>query len=225
LKKYIIGDLHGNFKALMQVLRKVNFDYEEDHLYFIGDLADKWPDAHLCLLEMLKIKNFFPIMGNHDLFLKKWLYKNTIDERWLKCNGEETMKMFAPYLDELDSYFKKCQPYRIYKDTFICHAGFNHHRLITKQKKLTFSINRRLYKTSQIYKKQGIKIKVIYDEKNKRKLNNIIIGHSPTKNYLPEYNVNLINIDTGAGNGGKLTILDLDNPNKYWQSGNKLYEK
>jgi len=223
LKNYIIGDLHGNFKALKQVLKKVNYDYNNDTLYFIGDLADKYNEADLCLLEFLKMKYFIPILGNHDLFLKKWLEKNTIDDRWLKVNGEETIALFSNYKDELNIYFKKAKPYKLYKEIFICHGGFNQNRVLTKQKQLIFSINRQLYKTSFAYKKTGMKFNPIFNEKNTRKISYIIIGHTPTKNCLPEFNSNLINIDTGAGNNGKLTIMDLDNF-KYWQSSPNLYK-
>lgn len=210
-KNYALGDIHGNYLALIDVLKKSSFNYEIDTLYFLGDLADGHNQPSECLNELMKIKNFFPIKGNHDLFLEEWVKTNRINKRWLKLGAYETIENLKNDIDLLQLYFSKTEYYHFYKEIFLCHGGFNHKRVITKQKKINFCINRTLYQTSHSYKKNNIKFKPIYDENNSRKINHIIIGHSPTKNYLPAFNSNLINIDTGAGNGGKLTLLDLDN--------------
>jgi serine/threonine protein phosphatase 1 len=216
-KRYAIGDLHGNYKALKEVLNKSQFDKEKDHLYFLGDLADGHPEPHKCLSELNSIPNMFPILGNHDLFLKQWTYTSKIDKRWTAIGGMKTVSLFVDYIDELKIYFEKARPFFIVENKILCHGGFNHKRLIVKQRNLNFSINRSMYKTSKKYRKNGLKFKIIYDELDSIKLKEIIVGHNPTKNYLPEFNANLINIDTGAGNGGKLTIMDIDTK-RYYQS-------
>lgn len=208
-KTYAIGDLHGNFKALKRVLKKWHFRNEIDELIFLGDLADGHSHPDKCLLRLLKIKNFIPIVGNHDLFLKKWLEKGIIDKRWIKLGAHETIKSLEPYKEELKKYFSLSKYYHIQDGMIFTHGGFNHKRLITKQRKLNFAINRNMYRTSKQYANQNIKFKPIYDEKNSIQIDYIFIGHSPTENYLPAFNSNLINLDTGAGNGGKLTMMDV----------------
>jgi serine/threonine protein phosphatase 1 len=59
----------------------------------------------------------------------------------------------------------------------------------------------------------------------KEHFNNIFIGHSPTLNYVDEngpitkpiFVHNIINLDTGAGFSGPLTIMNV-NTKEYWQS-------
>jgi serine/threonine protein phosphatase 1 len=204
-----MGDLHGNYKALQGVLRKSCIDKRKDTLIFLGDLADGHPGSRECLECLLQFDNFIPLLGNHDLFLKKWALNSVIDERWLKIGGEKTIKQLEGCISDLKIYFEKAKPFHIIEDKIFVHAGFNQNRLIVKQKKLTFSINRALYRLSLAYKKKGIKIKTIYDEADSIKINEIFIGHTPTKGTLPEFNSNLINIDTGAGNTGKLTLMDI----------------
>lgn len=205
----MIGDLHGNFKALKRVLKKWHFRDEVDTLIFLGDLADGHPHPDKCLLRLLKIKNLIPIIGNHDLFLKKWVEKDVIDRRWVKLGAKETINILKEYKEELKYYFSISKPYHIQDNMIFTHGGFNHRRLITKQRKLNFAINRSMYRTSKQYANQNIKFKPIYDEKNSILIEYIFIGHSPTENYLPAFNSNLINIDTGAGNGGRLTMMDI----------------
>lgn len=214
---YVLGDIHGNFKALEDVFRKVNFNLKNDDLIFLGDLADGHNDPELCLKKLLNIKNLIPILGNHDLYLKKWLEKDIIAEKWIKIGGLKTIEKLKDYKKELKIYFDKALPYYIIDDKIFCHGGFNQNRLIIKQRHINFSINRRLFKTAKKYTKTGAKIIVNYDEKGSKKINEIFIGHSPTRNKLPAFYSNLINIDTGAGNGGKLTIMDIDTK-RYWQS-------
>ena len=35
-----IGDIHGNYKGLMQCLQRSNFDYQNDTLISLGDVVD-----------------------------------------------------------------------------------------------------------------------------------------------------------------------------------------
>lgn len=220
-RTYVLGDLHGAHKALLDVLRKVNFNYEEDTLIFIGDLADGWGYFNECVKILLKIKNFVPILGNHDLYLMKYLNSGKINPNWLKQGGEKTLKILKESSDydflKLSDYFRLSKYYHIIEDKMFCHGGFNQNRLITKQKLTTFSINRRLSKLAKNYHKQGLKIKPIFDEQNSIKIKEIFVGHSPTKNLKPSFYANLINVDTGAGSMGCLTLMNVYNK-QYVQS-------
>ena len=218
----MLGDLHGTAAALEEVLRKINFNKNLDKLIFIGDLADGVPNMINCLKILLSIKNFVGIVGNHDHMLKKWLESAEIGSRWIKQGGLNTLNEINDKgiraLDLLEEYFDKCKYYHIENESqFFCHGGFNHKRIITKQRKINFCINRKLYKLSKQYEKNNLKIKPIFDEANSLNIKEIFIGHTPTKYGKPEFNSNLINVDTGAGAGGKLTIMDIKTK-KYVQS-------
>lgn len=222
--RYVLGDLHGNHKALTQLLGKVNFDYESDELIFLGDLSDGYPEPDKCLQTLLRVKNLYPIWGNHDIWLSGWL-NNKVHYQFRKIPSfEHTISIFQDKKDELEYYFSKCMPYCVLDGIFYTHGGFNHNRLIVKQRHLNFSINRKLYELAKSYEIQKRRIKVIYDEKNSLSIKEIFIGHTPTVSKKPDFVSNLINIDTGAGNGGKLTLMEVASK-KYWQStpGKKLY--
>lgn len=219
-RTYVLGDLHGAYDALIQVLRRSHFDYEKDCLIFLGDLADGWGDFDKCLLEFSKIKNFIPILGNHDLYLRRFLFKNILDDRWLKIGGAQTLRIIEDNPDLvplLKDYFDKCKYYYVVGNQFFCHGGFNHKRLIKKQKKKTFCINRKLNKLAKQYDRQNLKVKVDYDEKKSIKIDEIFIGHSTTKDLKPSFYSNVVNIDTGIGSVGCLTLMDIRTKN-YVQS-------
>ena len=65
-RTFVLGDLHGNIKALKQVLKTSSFKYNKDELIVLGDVCDGWAYVNECIDELLKIKNLKFIMGNHD---------------------------------------------------------------------------------------------------------------------------------------------------------------
>lgn len=215
-KVFVLGDLHGNYRGLKFILQKCNFNYELDTLYFVGDICDGTfsNETIECVEELLKIKNFFPCYGNHDLYLKKWIIDDIINPRWISIGGEKTIyNIFKNenYLQLLKSYFSKCKYHHVYNKIVICHGGFNTKKPINNQKEFIFATNRDLYKKVKLCQSQETKLKFYYSKNETIPIDYIIIGHTPTKNNLPDFCGNVINIDTGSGNHGKLTILNLDN--------------
>ena len=39
MKTFVIGDIHGAYKALLQCFERSGFDYEKDHLIVLGDVC------------------------------------------------------------------------------------------------------------------------------------------------------------------------------------------
>ena len=57
MKTFVIGDIHGTYKALLQCFERSGFDYKRDRLVLIGDVCDGYPDVVECFDELLKIDN------------------------------------------------------------------------------------------------------------------------------------------------------------------------
>lgn len=67
---YAFGDIHGCFKTLQAVLRRIDFDPRSDHLWFVGDLVNRgprnletlnWVYEHSARINL--------VLGNHDVHL------------------------------------------------------------------------------------------------------------------------------------------------------------
>ena len=56
MTKFVIGDIHGNFKALKEVLTLSGLDYDKDKLIILGDVCDGHNQTKECVDELLKIK-------------------------------------------------------------------------------------------------------------------------------------------------------------------------
>ena len=67
---YIIGDVQGCITSLKNLLAKINFSFDSDRLFFLGDVVNRGENN----LETMKFilsnqNNFEMVLGNHDIHL------------------------------------------------------------------------------------------------------------------------------------------------------------
>ena len=67
---YIVGDVQGCITYLKNLLKKINFSYDSDRLFLLGDLVNRGENN----LETMKFilsnqDNFDMVLGNHDIHL------------------------------------------------------------------------------------------------------------------------------------------------------------
>lgn len=245
MRTLVMGDIHGGYKALLQCLKRSSFDYEQDTLIQLGDIADSYPEVYECIEELQKIKNLIAIKGNHDEWFREfittdfhpyyWTYggKGTLISYLNHCGKKG--RFFATgsgYKTSLDSsdipekhreFFKNQKLYHIdEKKRCFIHAGFRRQLSFLQQKESDYYWHRDLWLDAIDHKfnmspRKAFKIKSRFKE--------IYIGHTPTASRRPEKLFNIINMDTGAGCEGRLTIMDIDSK-EYWQSDllPELYE-
>lgn len=116
------------------------------------------------------------------------------------------------------------------KNICFVHGGFNRHSTVEENEKACpyiFWWDRDLWFQALSYREMPNKANpdhpnIKYGFKIKNNFDIIFIGHTPTINWntdKPMNAANIWNIDTGAGfDNGKLTIMNVDNTNEYWQS-------
>jgi serine/threonine protein phosphatase 1 len=223
MKTFVVGDIHGAYKALRQCLERSGFDYAQDRLIALGDVCDGYPEVHLCIDELLKIKHQDYILGNHDLWVLDWALEGNKPEVWTSQGGKGTLASYKdqPMPEAHINFLKKAHRWVIVENKVFVHGGFNPMFELSQQNGDKFVWDRDLLLNARDMSLQDNNHKFsIYEE--------IFVGHTPVQNFksnLPQHFCNVWALDTGAGWMGPLTIMDI-HTKEYWQSDptSTLYE-
>jgi hypothetical protein len=66
-----IGDVHGAFEELLELIDKINYDPLKDHLIFVGDLVAKGPKS-IEVVRLIRSLEASCVRGNHDDKVLRW---------------------------------------------------------------------------------------------------------------------------------------------------------
>ena len=229
MKKFVIGDIHGSNKALLQVLERSGFDKESDLLISLGDIADGWNEVPECVDTLLSIKNLIAIRGNHDVWCHDWFEMGATPLIWTQQGGKATLDAYvrtgkmtedshkAFWKDQVDWYIDD-------ENRLFIHAGWDYVEGFPEGAKLKVnagSIAKECHWDRSLL--EGARS--AFGDKNRpgkfkalEQFKEIYIGHT-AMNGEPKQFGNLWNLDTGAGWNGQLTIMDIDTK-EFWQSDN-----
>jgi len=219
MNEYVLGDPHGGFKALMEVIEKSKFDYEKDKMIVIGDVCDGWPETPQCFEELLKMKNLVYITGNHDKWALSWmqgkfdLNNPSVSEAdaWLHHGGKATKEAYLAEYDLIAKHreFLETKSKLYYLDEqnrLFVHGGFDEDFPIDQQHETMYYWDREFWQQAYMGRNVGKNFKEVY------------LGHTPTLNfpqndgshYLPMSRKNVYNVDTGAAFTGKLSLMEIN---------------
>lgn len=252
MNTWILGDIHGAYKALKQVFEQAPVQ-KGDTIITLGDIVDGWSEVYECVQFLIDLEKDYTVInckGNHDewfnIFLQSsrhpcdWLQggigtltsycKNLDKEYHIKMSGFITNLLNTDIPTSHKDFFRKQIKY--YKDddnNLFVHGGFNRHYLLLEHTdESIFWWDRDLWMTALSYKEMPGMNNSKSKFKIKEQIKEIFIGHTSTTNWkkeIPMRAVNIWNLDTGAGFGsGKLTIMNVKTK-EYWQSDpvNSLY--
>ena len=205
METYVLGDIHGAYRALRQVLERSPFRPGLDRLIHLGDVADGWPETPECVELLLSIPNSIWLQGNHDWWTAEWMATEVPLEQayriWLRQGGEATYMAYQRGPKEqiqkhFQAFFAHQRPY--FEDesgNLYVHGGYDPTVSITKQEPFDLIWNRDLWRYSQ--KARGYK--------------ECFIGHTPTipESKVPCQRANVWNLDQGAAYSGRLSLMNV----------------
>ncbi|WP_130855681.1 metallophosphoesterase [Olivibacter jilunii] len=239
-RTYVIGDIHGGFKALNQCLQRADIDYKNDTVIQLGDVVDGYGEVFECVEELLKIKNLIAIKGNHDEWFNEFLQTDFHPGFW-NYGGKGTIISYLKHTQKNGVYFptntgfktsltssdipashkkffRKQRPFFIdrNKRCFV-HGGFDRSLPFRKQEANVYCWDRNLWLDAVAWKESNGGEN---DFKIRTNFSDIFIGHTPLTHWgcdKPSTILNITNLDTGAGHSGRLTIMDVESK-EFWQS-------
>lgn len=221
----IIGDVHGCFDELVELLETLSYEISErpydekfygyetkaDHdrkVIFVGDLADRGPKSPQVLkLVMSMVKNgmAFCVCGNHDAKLQKWLKGKKVNQ----LHGFDlTIQQLANETEDFKFLLKE------FLYSLISHYIFDDGKLVVAHAGITENMIGRASGAIRSFCLYGdttgeadehgrpIRLNWALDYRGRAK---VVYGHVAI--HKAEWVNNTIDIDTGCVFGGNLTAL------------------
>jgi serine/threonine protein phosphatase 1 len=208
---WAISDIHGCFEQFKSLLTKIKFT-NKDKLYILGDCIDRGPDSKPLLDWLLKQKNVYCLLGNHedlalqsnvDILLQPW---------WVRNGGSATLKSFGiqSSKDIPKKYIKWWQSLPLYykcKNFYLSHAGID---LQHKKPLRDTDTNRNRILWNR-------------DINNKHETKRIVYGHTPhsIEEIEKMSSTSQVCIDGGCAYGGNLVAFNLTNNSIIFVKGRK----
>jgi polynucleotide kinase-phosphatase len=217
----IIGDIHGCFDELLELLTKLGYNIsqtddghfevqnpEKRRAIFLGDLTDrgdKSPQVLRLVMDIVKAGKAFCIAGNHDDKLNKYLNGKNVNA----AHGlEKTINQLIPTSNEFKKEVKE------FLNGLIAHYVLDDGNLVVSHGGLPEEMQGRAAaavrafclfgETTGEIDEFGLPVRYNWAKSYKGKAV-VVYGHTPVPE--TEWLNNTINIDTGCVFGGKLTAL------------------
>jgi protein phosphatase len=217
----IIGDVHGCYPELVELLQKIGYEITEKEngevevnnphkrkLIFVGDLTDRGPNSVAVLklvIHVVQHHKGYCVIGNHDdKLMRKLMGRKVQINNGLDTTLEE-LKAEPPQFAIKVRHFFESLPYYIWcddKKLLIAHAGLpeKYHGVESKKVRDLSMYGLTTGKLDEQGMPQRLDwAKDYYGEPL------VIFGHTPVREPLIKNST--INIDTGCVFGGKLTVL------------------
>jgi len=198
---FAVGDIHGCYDKLVQLLGRIPLDWKRDRLVFMGDYIDRGPHSYEVVEHLIQLQDLHPdivfLKGNHEQMLADYLAgKDRL--LYLYNGGQQT----------LESYLR--------------HGARGEHPIPPRHRRF-FDELRLLFETEDyIFVHAGLRRDVPPADQGPEDLlwiresfidcdqsfgKRVVFGHTPFDRPLVQ--ANKIGIDTGAVFGNKLTCVQL----------------
>ncbi len=219
MKTFCIGDIHGAYPALLECFKLSGFDKARDRLICLGDVCDRGPMVKECIGELLTLSHCINILGNHDYWALKWALEGEIPESWTEQGGSYTLASYQgrPMPAAHVQFLKNSPNFWIEQNRLFVHGGFDPAQPVETTDQEILLWDRKMLLTA-------FELNALQPEHRFGHYEDIFVGHTPTLKFnttLPQHFCNVWDLDTGAGWGAKLTIMDVDTK-EYWQANAKF---
>ncbi len=217
----IIGDIHGCFQELKQLLEKMGYSVHENtdgrfttqapenrRVVFVGDLIDRGPENVKVLklvIDMVKQDQAICVPGNHENKLLRWLNGRKVKLNYgLEVTASEINQETGEFKQELTTFIDRLVSHFVFDDgkLVVAHAGMKEaYQGRGSGKVRSFAM---YGETSGETDEYGLPVRYNWAQDYRGKAL-VVYGHTPVPK--AEFFNNTICIDTGCVFGGQLTAL------------------
>ncbi len=126
-RRIFIGDVHGNYEALMRLLEAIDPE-PSDAVYFVGDLVDRGAQSAQ-VVDFVMHSSCQCILGNHEQMFLEVMGNQNVPEHfrqaWLYSGGRATVESYknGRVLPEHIEWLRSLPTYLDLGDVWLVHAG------------------------------------------------------------------------------------------------------
>jgi len=133
-RQFAIGDIHGCFDSLKELIENKIQLRKNDKLIFLGDYIDRGSNSKEVIDYIIELQendyDVVTLLGNHESMLVDAYNNEGALSKWIQNGGSETLKSFEiNSLKDLDSkylnFFNSLKLYFELDEYLFVHAGFN----------------------------------------------------------------------------------------------------
>lgn len=213
-RDFVIGDIHGEFPRVRELLDEVQFNEETDRLFSVGDLVDRGPNS-VDALEWLEKPWFFAISGNHEQMTcdaatgrpADMVFHSSHGGAWF---GNLTTKERNKYAYEFNRLPLAMEVQVGDKLCGLIHAeplvlDWDQQRWVMSDHPDVKALHRVQAINFALWARDRI---TLTDPKRVENVDVIFVGHTPVR--APTWKANVYYIDTGGCFGRPLTMVQMD---------------
>ncbi len=209
----VIGDIHGCFYTLSELVNKIRYKYPRIKIYSVGDLVDRGNFSQ-DVLDYVNEQGIKFTPGNHDYMFYYFIHSpaSELGEAWVYNGYEKTLDSYNNQFSKIEEHLDVIMHSPVIidlPDCFISHAGISKHyepklpkNFLGNINKLETLLKRDIEKTHGILWTRG-------ELMNIGKLQ--VVGHTRREEVMLDMYSNVVYIDTSAYSGNKLSAVIIEN--------------
>lgn len=205
----VIGDVHGCFYTLQNLVERIRQKYPDLPIYCVGDLVDRGNHSYEVIEYVISEKIIFT-PGNHDYMFYSFMREpgSLMGNSWKYNGAETTLKSYLNRTEKLNDHLDLIFSSPIFinhNDCFISHAGIS----VNIKEKLPEDFLNKPQELEKFLKEDLFdQNSIIWTRSELLKIGKLqIVGHTHRKEIYFDKESNALYIDTTAYGNNKLTAV------------------
>jgi serine/threonine protein phosphatase 1 len=209
----VIGDIHGCYYTLKELVAQVRKKYPGIELYSVGDLVDRG-NNNFEAVDFVISENIKFTPGNHDFMFYHFIHHpgSELGRIWIYNGSETTVNSYSSKVDEMYKHLDVIVNAPLFydlPDCFICHAGISSYFKSRLPKKVLENIE-------QVDKVMRLNLMndhgILWTRDTLLSLGKLqVVGHTRQRDVAYHKINNVVYIDTSAYTGNKLSAIIVKN--------------
>ncbi|RPI73138.1 MAG: diadenosine tetraphosphatase [Ignavibacteriales bacterium] len=211
----VIGDVHGCYFTLKELVSQIKDKYPDIEIYSVGDLVDRG-NNNFEAVDFIINENIKFTAGNHDFMFYHFIHHpgSELGRIWIYNGSETTVNSYSNKVNEMYKHLEiiiKAPLFFDLPDCFICHAGISSYFKSRLPRKVLENID-------QVDKVMRLNLMnehgILWTRDTLLNIGKLqIVGHTRQQDVVYHKINNVAYIDTSAYSGNKLSAVIVNQNN------------